>query len=326
MPSALHLLSQPGVLLLGLCACLATSGSSAAGQSPTVFRSGVDLVNIGVTVVDRKGQLVTDLRREDFLIAEDGTSQSVDYFSNGLQAMLPVGGASNPGSLHVGLLFDTSGSMTEDLSFSRSAAIKFLNLLPEAEDMTLVDFDTEVRVARFGQTDFPRLVERLRNRKPVGWTALYDALGVYLDGADLDNGRKVLVIYTDGGDTSSRIGFSEIQDLLRASDVTVYAIGFLEHQMSSMRNSQRMKLQQLTEITGGQAFFPTSKEQLDEMYSKILDEIHAQYTLGYQSSNPKPDGRWRAVEVRLNRPDLKGARVRARKGYFAPLVGGPSRP
>ncbi|MGE3842379.1 MAG: VWA domain-containing protein [Vicinamibacterales bacterium] len=325
MSSRHQLLSHTGTLVLGVCACLAASGAS-AGQSPTVFRSGVDLVNVGVTVVDRKGQLVTDLRREDFLVVEEGTRQTIDYFSNGLQVVLPVAGASNPGNLHVGLLFDTSGSMSEDLSFSRSAAIKFLNLLPEAEDMTLVDFDTEVRVARFSQRDFPRLVERLRNRKPEGLTALYDALGVYLDGADLDNGRKVLVLYTDGGDTGSRLGLNEIVNLLKASDVTVYAIGFLEHQSSSVRTSQRMKLQQITEVTGGQAFFPTSKEQLDEMYAKILDEIHAQYTIGYQSTNPKADGHWRTVEVRLNRPDLKGARVRARKGYFAPLLGGASQP
>lgn len=293
---------------------LVASGSPARGQSPTLFRSGVDLVHIGVTVVDQKGQLVTDLKLEDFTLREDGRPQTIQYFANGLE----MGGQS--GEMRVGLLFDTSGSMTDDLSFSRSAAIKFLNLLPQAQEMTLVDFDTEVRVARFSQADFPRLVERLRNRKPDGWTALYDALGVYLDGADLDTGRKVLVIYTDGGDTRSRVGFGEALDLLKASDVTVYAIGFLEHQSSSFRNDQRLKLMQITEVTGGQAFFPTSREQLDQMYEKILNEIHAQYTLGYQSTQTGTDGRWRSVEVRLNRPDLRNAKIRARKGYFAPYL------
>ena len=94
--------------------------------------------------------------------------------------------------------------------------------------MTLVDFDTEVRVGRYGQDDFPRLVERIRNRLPTGQTALYDALGVYLDGAFAQDGRKVLVIYTDGEDTRSRMRFGETADLVRASDVTVYAIGFSE--------------------------------------------------------------------------------------------------
>ena len=123
--------------------------------------------------------------------------------------------------------------MVEDLAFSRSAAIKFLNTLPQAEDMTLVDFDTEVRVARYRSGTSPGSSSGVRSRKPDGWTALYDALGVYLDGAAADNGRKILVIYTDGGDTRSSISFSEVLDLIKASDVTIYAIGFLEHQSSS---------------------------------------------------------------------------------------------
>ena len=95
--------------------------------------------------------------------------------------------------------------MEEDLAFARSAAIKFLNTLHDARDITLVDFDTEVRVARFGQSEFPRLVERIRTRKADGYTALYDALGVYLDGASSQDGRKILVLYTDGGDNASSI-------------------------------------------------------------------------------------------------------------------------
>ena len=99
-------------------------------------------------------------------------------------------------------MLDTSGSMEADLKLARSAAIKFLNLLPEAEDITLVDFDTEVRVTRYPQRDFARLVERIRMRKSDGWTALYDALGVYLDGAD-DAGRP-----HDSGDVHRRRRFA----------------------------------------------------------------------------------------------------------------------
>ena len=131
--------------------------------------------------------------------------------------------------MHLGLMLDTSGSMEADLKLARSAAIKFLNLLPEAEDITLVDFDTEVRVTRYPQRDFARLVERIRQRKPDGWTALYDALGDYLDGAGQQDGRKVLVMYTDGGDTRSALSFSETLTLLKASQVTVYAVGLVEN-------------------------------------------------------------------------------------------------
>jgi Ca-activated chloride channel homolog len=217
--------------------------------------------------------------------------------------------------MHVGLLFDTSGSMSEDLKLARSAAVKFLNTLPDAKDMTLVDFDTEVRVAKYGQADFPRMVERIRNRKPDGWTALYDALGVYLDGAHDDKGRKILVLYTDGGDTRSNVSFSEVMTFVKATDVTVYAIGLLEHQPSSVKSDQRMRLQQITDATGGQAFFPFSMKEVDSAYEKILAQIRAQYSIGYLSTNEKADGQWRKVEIKVKRPDV---RLQARKGYFAP--------
>ena len=99
--------------------------------------------------------------------------------------------------------------------------------MPDAKDITLVAVDTEVQVTRYGQNDFARLVERIRRKKPDGMTALYDAVGVYLDGAQNEEGRRELVLYTDGGDTSSTLNYTEIQDLLRASDITLYAIGFL---------------------------------------------------------------------------------------------------
>lgn len=283
-----------------------------------VFRAGVDLVHFGVTVVDRNGDLVGDLSPDDFVVLEEGKPQKIQYFLRGDTL------GERP-ELHIGLLFDTSGSMVEDLQFARGAAIKFLNTLTQAEDMTLVDFDTEVRVARFGQADFPRLVERLRTRRPDGWTALYDALGVYLDGAAAQNGLKILVLYTDGGDTRSAMTFGEALDLLKASDVTLYVIGFLDHQSSFSRTEQRLRLQQLAETTGGLAFFPSSIKQLDEMYGKVRTEIDARYTLGYASTNRRTDGAWRRVEVRVTRPDLKNAKVRTRSGYFAPYQD-PSRP
>ena len=127
----------------------------------------------------------------------------------------------------VHLLLDTSGSMAEDIGLARTAAIRFIKALPEAHDITLVDFDTEVRVARYGLADLPRLIERIRTRRTDGWTALYDAIGIYLDGLHSIDGRKVLVIYTDGGDTRSAQTFTDILDMLKASDVTVYGIGFL---------------------------------------------------------------------------------------------------
>jgi Ca-activated chloride channel family protein len=215
------------------------------------------------------------------------------------------------------LLFDTSGSMGEDIKLARSAAVRFLNTLSDAVDMTLVDFDTEVRVAKYGQRDFPRMVERIRGRQPAGWTALYDALGVYLDGAAEDAGRTILVLYTDGGDTRSAIGLGDVMTLVRASDVTIYTVGFLEHQPGSSRLTQRVRLTQIAETTGGQAFFPSAMKDVEVAYEKVAAQIRAQYSLGYAPANTAQDGRWRKVEIKLTRPDLKDARIQSRKGYFA---------
>lgn len=293
-----------------VAAILSACGLPAWAGAQPVFRTGIDLVHFGVTVVDRRGALVTDLTAGDFEVVEEGRRQLLDFFVRGDASVVP---------LRLGLLFDTSGSMVDDIALSRSAAIKFLNTMSRAEDITLVDFDTEVRVARYGQADFPRLVERIRGRKPDGYTALYDALGVYLDGAGGQDGQKVLVVYTDGGDTRSAMHFGDVIDLVRASDATIYAIGFLQHQSSRGAMDQRLRLQQIAEATGGQAFFPGSLKELDGVYAKIVEEVAARYTLGYQSGGP-PDGAWRDVEIRLTRPGLKGAKVRTRKGYFAPLA------
>jgi len=299
---------QTRALAILLTAMIAVGVTSPAAQTPT-FRTGIDLASFGVTVVDRKGEYLSELNAEDFEIIEDGQKQAVKYFARGTDI-------ENGPEMHVGLLFDTSGSMTEDIKLSRSAAIKFLNTLSEAKDMTLVDFDTEVRVAKYGQRDFPRMVERIRGRVPDGETALYDAMGVYLDGASGDEGRKVLVLYTDGGDTRSTISFGDLMTLIRASDVTVYSVGFLEH--SRGRIEERAHLQQIAEATGGQSFFPTTMKDIEASYDKVVAQIRAQYSLAYTSTNTKQDGAWRKVEIRVTRPDLKGTKILARRGYFAP--------
>ena len=174
-----------------------------------------------MTVTDNKGNLVTGLTAEDFVVTEDGRPQTVRYFAGGDGSGPPAP------EMHLGLLLDVSESMGEDLGFTKTAAIKFLNTLTDAADITVVDFDTQVRVGRYGQSDFARLIERIRQQKASGNTALYDAIGMYLDGAHGQNGRKIMLLYTDGGDTRSAMRFGELLDLLKASDVTVYVIGVL---------------------------------------------------------------------------------------------------
>lgn len=285
-----------------------TAVAALRAQQPT-FRATVDLVHFGVSVVDKQGKPVIGLTRDDFQVVEGGKKQAVQFFS--------VGNPEEAPPLHIGLLLDTSGSMAGDLRDARTAAVKFVNTLDHAEDVTLVDFDTEVRVARFERESYPRLVERIRARKPDGWTALYDAIGVYLNGAQQQDGQKVLVLYTDGGDTRSSITFSEMLDLCKASDVTVYAVGYMEHQGSG-RMQQRSELERVANLTGGQAYFPGGAKDLDGVFEKIRAELAGRYTLGYLSSDARTDGAWRPVEIKLLRNDLKGVRLRTRTGYFAP--------
>ncbi|MPZ19674.1 MAG: VWA domain-containing protein [Luteitalea sp.] len=284
---------------------------AAPASAQVVYRTVADpIVRVSVTVVDDDGALVKGLTSEDFVVLEDGRPQTVRLFAHGddLPDNLPF---------HVGLLLDTSGSMEDDIRFARTAAIKFLRLLPEADDMTLVDFATEVRLARFEPRDFPRLVERVRGRHTEGWTALYDALSVYLHGAFDQDGDKILALYTDGGDTSSTATFADVLDLVRTSDVTIYAIGLLEHQVSSVRLEQRLRLQQITEESGGQAFFPLSARELDDAYARLLAEVEGRYILGYISTNQRQDGTWRKLQVRLKQGAACDAKLRTRKGYFA---------
>jgi Ca-activated chloride channel homolog len=281
-------------------------GLGAASQAQVTFRAGVDITTFAATVTDKKGNIVTDLTKDDFEIVEDGTLQSIEYFAHG------DGDAAPP--MHLGLMVDASGSMQNDMKLAQGAAIKFLNMLPGAEDITLVDFDTQVRITRYPQRDFARLVERIRQRKADGWTALYDALGTYLDGADSQDGRKVMVMYTDGADSRSALSLSETVTLLKASQVTVYAIGLTDN-TGSARSQLQMTLRQLAETTGGQAFFPTVMKDVESAYDKVLAEINGQYHLGYLSTNAATDGKWRKVEIKVKRPDL---RVRSRKGYYGP--------
>jgi Ca-activated chloride channel family protein len=290
-------------------AAILTVVVSGAVAAQKTFRASVDLVNLNVFVTDNKGTPIIGLKATDFEIVEGGTPQEIKFFAEGDPEDAPP--------LHLGFLLDASGSMEEDLGDVRTAAIKFLKEMEKAADITLVDFDTEVRVARFRYEDYPRLIERIRGRKPGGMTALYDALGTYLGGASEQIGQKILIMYTDGGDTRSAMSRNEALNVVRASDVTVYVIGYLEHQSASGKMEQRQVLQQFAEMTGGQAFFPYNLKEVDKVYEKIHKEINARYSLGYTSADERTDGAWRKVDVRLKRPDLRGAKLRTRDGYFA---------
>jgi Ca-activated chloride channel family protein len=309
---------RPSLAALVTISLLAVAAAAYSQQQSAPFRTGVDLVTVPVAVTDKRGALATGLTAEDFTLLEDGRPQTISYFA--------IGSADAPSrqELHLGLLLDVSQSMADDIAFTRTASIKFLNTLVDAVDITLVDFDTEIRVARFGQADFPRLVERIRHQQARGSTALYDALGVYLNGAADQRGRKIVLVYSDGGDTRSALSLKDTLDLLKASDVTVYAIGAPVSQ-SGGSAELRLVLHKIAEVTGGRALFPASIGVLDRTYAQIVEEIRGEYVLGYHSTNTKTDGTWRSLTVRVARQPGRDLRLRARKGYFAALAAQPGR-
>jgi len=290
-----------------IAVAIAAAPATLQSQAPT-FRRSIDLVNIGVTVAGDNRRLVTDLRASDFVVYEDGKPQQISLFVSGLDAGPP---------LHVGVLLDVSGSMQATLAFTQAAVIKFLQSLPDAVDMTFIQFASQVRGARYAQSDFPHLIEDIRHLRADGETALYDAIGAYLDGADDQDGRKVMVLYTDGADTHSSLSFKKLMKRLKASDATVYAIGAFGDRFASAETTQRGELAKIAEATGGAAFFPNGVQDLDPIYAQVLREVRAQYTIGYVSSNEKTDGAWRKVDVKITRVDGKALHVRARKGYYA---------
>jgi Ca-activated chloride channel homolog len=290
---------------------LAAAVAGTAGVSAQqTFRARVDLVHLPVVVTDHDGQVIRGLRAGDFQVLDDGQPQKISYFSEGQTGeKLP---------LHLGLMLDGSESMDRDISAAENAACRFVDRLTEAVDVTYVDFDTTIHLGYFTPDNYLQLFARIRDRQAGGGTSLYDALGVYLSRALGRPGQHVLLVYTDGGDSTSSMNFGRLEDLERLGDVMIYAIGYLQNQSSADRLPQQLRIQQIAHETGGRAFFPESPREIDAVYTDILTELASRYTLGYVPRAAGDDGKFHKIEVRLLRDDLQDAKVRTRSGYLAP--------
>ncbi len=197
------------------------AAAPASAQKTPVFQVGLDLVNVTVTVRDGAGGLVSDLAVEDFVVREDGRPQKLEVFA---PAALPE--EREELALNLGMLFDTSESMRKDLRLSQESAIRFLDAIPRARDLLLIFFDRDIRVSRYSSENQQGIFERILETEGLGYTALHDAITVYLSRVVGTPGRKVLVLFSDGDDTTSQVPPQEVQRLVRSSDVTIYPVAF----------------------------------------------------------------------------------------------------
>jgi Ca-activated chloride channel homolog len=289
-------------------------------QVPYVFESRVDMVSVPVAVTDDKGNFLTDLKVEDFKVFEDGKPQEIRLFAAGLKeswvGLPPELKDETSGRQVIGLLLDASGSMEEDMHLLREAAIKFLTNIPKTENLFIMDFDENIRLSQYSTDDQRAVSDRIYDVEAEGWTALYDALGTFLDRMYGLPGKKTLVVFSDGVDSRSTLSVSEVLDMVKLSDVAIHSIQFNGESRNATREfTEGRFLRQISAETGGSYSFGDSLEKIDGLYDKILEELFSQYTLGYVSSNKERNGKYRKLKVEV---DVKDAKVRARRGYYGP--------
>jgi Ca-activated chloride channel family protein len=284
-----------------------------AGQQPP-FRASVDIVSLNVIVTDGAAHYITDLEPADFNVFEDGVKQDVTFFN---KTNLPIA---------LAVLLDTSASMESKLQTAQEAAIGFARRLREQDLAEVIDFDSRVVVLQPFTNRAGEIEQAIHKTSAGGSTSLYNA--VYIALKDLKKvvaknieeiRRQAIVVLSDGEDTSSLLPFEEVLDLAKRSETAIYAIGLRSNENASTASKgfreAEFVLRQLSQQTGGRAFFPNHVNELAGVYGQISDELSSQYTIGYSSKNPKRDGSWRRVVVRTDRPSTS---ARTKQGYFAP--------
>jgi len=293
---------------------LGQARQSAPGSNSDILpaiRVDVDLVLVHATVTDSANKYVTNLGLDDFRVWEDKIEQQVLYFST---ENVP---------LSVGVIFDVSGSMQNKLRAARAAASTFLRMGDRDDEYFLLEFGDSPRLVQDFTTDIAKLQSRLLFTQAKGHTSLYDALYMGLEKVSHgSNVRRALLLITDGEDNHSRYAFSDVEQFAREHDVMVYSIDIVqggELQLSEL-NGQRL-LESLADLTGGTAFFPDSLSALPDICERIGADLKSQYVLGYRPLNTANDGKWRKVQVKINRPKgMATLHVRARSGYYAPAI------
>jgi VWFA-related protein len=276
---------------------------TADGQQTPIFRTGTKLVPLYVTVTDTTRRLVPDLQREDFQIFDNKKPQEIVLFQN---ETLPVTAV---------VMLDTSLSMTLNFDVLKRGAEQFLlRLLPD-DRARVGAFNDKIQFASEFTSDRDALVSSLQDLGFGNPTRLYDAIEASLDELGGVDGRKVVLAFTDGDDTASKIGLGKVLERARAEEVMVYAVG-LESEMvidgRHYRSRPDRGLKKLAEETGGGYFELKKTDELGPTFTRVAQELHSQYVLAFAPQTL--DGKVHELEVRVTRPGLT---ARARKSYLA---------
>lgn len=276
------------------------------------IRVEVNLVLVPVTVIDPYDRLVTGLEKEHFQVFEDKKPQTIEHFS----------GEDVP--LSAGLLFDSSGSMEDKLHTARMAMMQFFRTSNPEDEFFLISFnDRPNLIANFTQ-DIETLQNKLNFTEAKGRTTLLDAiyLGIH-EMRKAKHGRKVLLIFSDGGDNYSRYSERDIRQAVREADVQIYAVGIHEPLSRRMRTQEEWYgpslLTEIVEMTGGRHFDVENLNDLVDIARTIGRELRNVYVLGYRPTNSQRDGKWRKIQVKLVPPrGLPPLQLFSKSGYYAP--------
>lgn len=271
----------------------------AAAQQPT-FRAGAQTVPVYVTVTDQNKRLVGDLQREDFEIYDEKVKQDIILFDNEIQPVT------------VAVMLDSSGSMTMNLELLKQAAEQFIiRLLPEDKGRVGYFNDKIAFLSEF-TSDRDLIIASIRDMQFGNPTRLFDAVAFSLDELKGMDGRKVILAFTDGADTASRTGQGEVLRRAREEEVMIYGIG-LEAEFMRTRTRPDRALRRMADETGGGYFELKDTDDLGPTFTRVAQELHSQYLLGFEPQ--KPDGKVHRIEVRVGRPGLT---ARGRRTYQAP--------
>ncbi|MBZ5647548.1 MAG: VWA domain-containing protein [Acidobacteriia bacterium] len=300
------------VLVLSCAAAWAQAFApvQAPEQKIPTFRAEVKLVNVYVTVVDRNGAPVGGLTQDDFEIFEDGVAQKTAVFAK--ESELP---------LSIILALDTSLSTRKDLKLELDSAHGFVrSILRPVDALSLYQFAEETEELVPFTSDISRIDRGLKRAHIGSATAMYDAIFLASRALSRRQGRKVMVVITDGGDTISRVDYAEALRAAQIADTIVYSIIDVPIEASAGRNTGgEHALMQLATDTGGKFYYENSPEELNRAFRQVSEELRTQYLLGYYPVKRLADSDYRRIEVRLKAdagPRFAGLRPRHRAGYY----------